>query len=624
MIDYKKIGFKCGIEIHQQLDTKHKLFCKCGTDFSGSEPKQIVIRKMRAVTGELGEVDRTALYEMLKEKEFHYFVYPKGNCLVELDEEPPHEINSEALETALKISLMLNCEIPQEIHVMRKIIIDGSNISGFQRTALVGINGNLKINNQKIGIKNVCLEEESAQIIEKGENIIYGLDRLGIPLVEIGTEPDIKTPEQAKEVALKIGMILRSTGNVKRGLGTIRQDINVSINGGARVEIKGVQNLGIIQKIIENEVLRQKNLIEIKKRLEKIRFHMKNIEIQDVTPVFKDSTSNIVEKNDVFAMKIPGFAGLFKTQLTPTRTLGNEIANYVKAKSNAKGIIHSDEDISKYGFVKEFEILRSKLKADEKDLIVIVAGDKKTCKNALDCVSERVDMLLYGVPEETRRALENGDTEYMRPLPGAGRMYPETDVPPIVIDKNLVKRLKKKLPELIEDKITRFVEEYDLSDELAEQIVHSKMLTTFEKAAELGIDPKIAAVTLTSTLKELKRKENLPIEKISEEKLLKIFKAVKNGKIVKDSIPVVIKEVVTNPEEDLENIIKNIGAGIISDEELRILIRKEINENKQLLENPRGENILMGIIMRKVRGKVEGWKVMEFLKEEIKCLKSKK
>jgi glutamyl-tRNA(Gln) amidotransferase subunit E len=263
MTDYQKIGFKCGIEIHNRLNTKTKLFCNCKPRFSEVKPTEVIKRKLRAVAGELGQVDVAALYEYLRDRNFLYQCYPEETCLKETDEEPPNSINKEALEVALQVGLLLKAEIPDEIHIMRKTVIDGSNTCGFQRTAVVGLNGSLETSLGKVRITNICLEEESSGIVDqKGDDITYRLDRLGIPLIEIGTAPDIKNPEHAREVAEKLGMIIRSTGKSQRGLGVTRQDINVSIAKGARVEIKGVQALDLIPQIIENEIKRQQELIE--------------------------------------------------------------------------------------------------------------------------------------------------------------------------------------------------------------------------------------------------------------------------------------------------------------------------------------------------------------------------
>jgi Glu-tRNA(Gln) amidotransferase subunit E-like FAD-binding protein len=262
-MDYQKIEFKCGIEIHNRLNTKTKLFCNCKPRFSEVKPIEIIKRKLRAVAGELGQVDVAAIYEYLRDRSFLYQCYQEETCLKETDEEPPNSINKEALNVVLQIALLLKAEIPDEIHIMRKTVVDGSNTCGFQRTAVAGLNGLLETSLGKVRITNICLEEESSGIVDqKNNDITYRLDRLGIPLIEIGTAPDIKNPEHAREVAEKLGMIIRSTRKSQRGLGVTRQDINVSITKGARVEIKGVQELDMIPQIIENEIKRQQTLIE--------------------------------------------------------------------------------------------------------------------------------------------------------------------------------------------------------------------------------------------------------------------------------------------------------------------------------------------------------------------------
>jgi len=264
---YAKIGLKAGLEIHQQLDT-HKLFCPCPSEIRKDKPDIIVTRELRPLAGETGKIDPAAIFERKKRKYYIYEAYSDSTCLVELDEEPPHPINQEALDTALLVAKMLHCEIPDELQVMRKTVVDGSNTSGFQRTVLVGINGWLDTKYGRVGIQNVSLEEDAARrIAEDKDSVTFRLDRLGIPLIEIGTAPDIKTPEQGRELAEKIGMLLRATGKVKRGLGTIRQDLNVSIKGGTRIEIKGVQELKQIPILIEKEAERQLKIIKAGKKV---------------------------------------------------------------------------------------------------------------------------------------------------------------------------------------------------------------------------------------------------------------------------------------------------------------------------------------------------------------------
>ncbi|NOX71885.1 MAG: Glu-tRNA(Gln) amidotransferase subunit GatE [Candidatus Micrarchaeota archaeon] len=618
-MDYEKLGLKCGIEIHQQLETGRKLFCECSSDLSEEKSNLQIIRRMRPVVGETGTVDIAASEERMKNKEFHYFSYPQTTCLVETDEEPPHETDPASFQTALEVAELMNSILPDEIIVMRKLVIDGSDTSGFQRTMLIGFDGKIKTSFGYVGITNINLEEDSSQILKKEEREVhFGLNRLGIPLVEIGTTPDVRTPEQAKELAEKIGMILRSTGKVKRGLGTIRQDINVSIREGARVEIKGAQELNMIPKWVDYEVQRQMRLIEIKKDLMQAGFKKFRSEIKEATHIFKDSESRITKGKKTFAVKIPGFAGFLKRNLTLTRTLGNEIANYVRVKGGIRGVIHTDEKLEKYKLEKEFIKLGEFMKAKEGDTLMIAVASPADAKKALQVAADRINALLDGVLEETRKALDDGNSEYMRPLPGAARMYPETDILPIRVTSEMLDKINDNLPELWDDKIPRLAKEYGISEEISKQIVKAGRGNLFEELVKSGSDAKVIATTLTVTLAELKKKEGLPIDDITNEDLKEIFSYLSKGEITKAIMPVVLRERVLHPKKSIEEIIKECKAKTVSHDETRMIIRKIIEENKELAKNERAEKILMGLCMAKLRGRVEGKIVMDILREELK------
>ena len=307
-LDYKKLGFRCGLEIHQQLEGA-KLFCNCPTINSDQKPDLFANRKLRAVVGETGEIDIAASHEMQKAKTFHYESHSSDTCLVEYDEEPPFPLNSEALEIGLKVALLLNARPVDEIHVMRKTVIDGSNVSGFQRTALIAVDGWIETSEGKVDIPTICLEEEAAQRIEaKNDTVRYKLDRLGIPLLEIATSASIRSAEHAKEAASYIGMVLRSIDGVKRGIGTIRQDVNVSIEKGARTEIKGFQDLRSIPKVIEFEVKRQQELISEGKKIAK--------EVRKAESDFSTS----------FLRPLPGSARMYpETDVLPVRITPEQI-----------------------------------------------------------------------------------------------------------------------------------------------------------------------------------------------------------------------------------------------------------------------------------------------------------
>ncbi|MBU4245997.1 MAG: Glu-tRNA(Gln) amidotransferase subunit GatE [Nanoarchaeota archaeon] len=604
-LDYQKMGFKCGIEIHRRLKTK-KLFCNCATDVDEASKSEIT-RKLRAVAGELGKVDAAVMHELGREKEFIYKIYPKSSCLVEMDEEPPHSVNQDALKISLLISKMFSAKIPQELHFMRKTVIDGSNTSGFQRTAIVGIDGNLETSKGFVGIANISLEEESCQILETRDGeTVFGLNRLGIPLVEIGTAPDIKSPEHAKETAEKIGMLLKSTGNVMRGIGTIRQDVNVSIKDGARTEIKGAQDLKMIPELVNQEVLRQTGLLNIKQKLQERDFKKQELYFINATSVFKGSQSKILGGKEIYAIKLEKIAGLFKEKLNDFRTLGNEVAGFARAKAKVKGIIHSDEDLAKYGIINEFVELRKFLGAKDGDLIAIVAADKNTAENAMNAVLNRVNELLDGVPKETRRALANGDSEFMRPLPGAARMYPETDVAPIVVLKSEIRKIKR--PETLDEKFAHIQKE--IGGELAGQIIASDYLDIFESIAEKHeSEKKTIAIFFTNTLPQLKSRENIEIEKISEAIFREIFELLSNGKIEKNKIAQVVLEY-SRTGKPISEIIS--AAPKISAQDLEKILEEII-----LREKTGKMNVIIGAAMKELAGRASGKEIAEVLKRII-------
>jgi glutamyl-tRNA(Gln) amidotransferase subunit E len=436
-INYKKFGLKAGLEIHQQLDTQHKLFCKSSTAMMEKEPVAHVKRKLHPVASELGEIDIASAYEEMRNRNFVYQYFNTENCLVELDEEPPHEVNLEALNVGFQIALMLNCEIPNEIHVMRKIVTDGSNTSAFQRTILIGMNGYLKYKGKQIPITYVNLEEDAAPLVsEEGGNATYRLNRLGVPLVEIGTGIlENFSAKDIEDIAFQIGMICRSTGKVKRGIGTIRQDVNISIRQGERTELKGVQELAMLAKIVDWEIMRQNNLNELRTHLRKKGIRKVSSQPEIVNENLYQSKSKILRslldsKKTIFALKLPEFAGALKKEIAPGKTFGRELADYVGV-FGVKGIIHSDEDLSKYNAVEDFQKLREKLGAKDNDAVVLI-GDNADGK-ATHMLVKKINQILEKPEKEVRGVQEDGTTKFLRPLPGAARLYPETDVIPLSI-----------------------------------------------------------------------------------------------------------------------------------------------------------------------------------------------
>ena len=626
-IDYSKIGLKAGLEVHQQLDTAAKLFCSCKPQLFKGEPEITFLRRLRPTQSELGQVDPAALFEFQKGVKILYEATRETACLVEMDEEPPHDLNREAVEIALIAALMMQAKPVDEIHVMRKTVIDGSNTTGFQRTCVVALNGEFDIKGKKVPIQHVSLEEDAARKMGKeGQIIRYRIDRLGIPLIEVTTAPVIYSPQEAEETALTIGRILRATRKVRRGLGTIRQDLNISIRDGALTEIKGVQELELVSRVIENEVQRQLSLLKIRDELEERGVKEKDIkeEFVDVTSVFEQTKCKVIlkaleQEKRVLAVKLPKFAGFLKRELALGMRLGAEIADIAGFWGRVGGIFHTDE-MPAYGItVDEVNQLGRLMKKEPLDAVVFVADTLENATDALKAVAQRAREAVKGVPEETRAANPDGTTRYMRPRPGAARMYPETDVPPIQLTKEYLEKLWSQLPELPEQKMRRLMKEYGLNRKLAKQILDSEYGDLFETVAkETGVSPTVIAVALTETLKALGR-EGTNVEAVTDEQFREMFSLIDSGETTKEAIPEIVTWLSKHEGKTAKEAIKSLELAMISEKELERIIDNLIERNKSLVEE-RGKGAfgpLMGMTMKKVRGRAKAEVVSGILKERL-------
>ncbi len=614
--DYETLGLVAGLEIHQQLDTETKLFCDCPTELREPEAAtRTFTRYLHPTKSELGELDQAAVEESRVDREFEYLAYD-STCLVEEDDEPPGRVDEEALAVTLEIAQLLEMSPVDQAHVMRKIVVDGSNTTGFQRTMLAATDGVIETEEGPVGIEDLMLEEESAQRVEETENgVRYSLDRLGIPLVEIGTRPDISSPEQARDAAEQIGMLLRSTGKVKRGLGTIRQDVNVSIVEGARVEIKGVQSLDDIDDIVRNEVGRQKELLDIVDVLEDRDASVG--EVADVSAVFEDTDSGVIGgalSGGGKAMAVPlfGFDGIVGREILPDRRLGTEFADHAK-RHGAGGIFHTDE-LPSYGVTEaEVDALRDAVDAGPEDAVALVADDPETAELAIEAVRERAQSALEGVPEETRGANEDGTTRYLRPLPGAARMYPETDVPPVEPDPTEVET-----PELLTERVERYQAELGLGEALAEQVAYGRRMNQFEQAVEMGVDPTLAAQTLESTVTELRR-DGVPVESLTDRHFEELFDLLAADELAKEGIPDLLTAIAENPDRSVEEAAEAEGLGSAGEDEVREAIVEVVERNGEQVEaeGMGAFSALMGECMGALRGKADGDVVSDVLREEI-------
>jgi len=615
--DYEELGLVAGLEIHQQLDTATKLFCDCPTTIrEPEESERSFTRYLHPTKSELGEIDEAALEESMVDREFEYLAYDT-TCLVEEDDEPPHRVDREAMETTLEIAQLLDMSVVDQVNVMRKIVVDGSNTTGFQRSMLVANDGAIETSAGPVGIEDMLLEEESCQRVEEtADGVRFSLDRLGIPLVEIGTKPDISSPEQAREAAERIGMLLRSTGKVKRGLGTIRQDVNVSIAEGARIELKGVQSLDDIDDLVRNEVRRQVELLDIADELAGRDAAVG--EPQDVTEVFEDTDSGVIEGalssgGEVQGLLLEGFDSLVGREIQPDRRLGTELSDHAK-RHGAGGIFHTDE-LPAYGVTDaEVEALRDAVGAGPEDAVAIVADDPETAELAIDAVAERAETALEGVPEETRDANEDATSRYLRPLPGAARMYPETDVPPVEPDVTEVET-----PELLTEKVDRYEREFDLGSGLAEQVAYGQRWPLFEALVEgEGVDPTLAAGTLESTLTELRR-DDVPVGNLTDEHLRGAMLLVDGGDVPREGMEDLLTALAENPSLTAEEAVEREGLGGVDESEVRDAVVEVVERHEdQVAEEGMGAfSALMGECMGALRGKADGDTVSDVLRSEI-------
>jgi len=614
-IDFEKIGLKVGLEIHQQLNTNKKLFCKC-RPIESDEYTEKFSRRLRTAKSELGELDPAALFEKTKSKKISYYANSQSSCLVEKDEEPPHDLDYDAKKISLLISCMLESKIFSEIHVMRKTVIDGSNTAGFQRTMLVSQGGNLNVNGKKIGVQAICLEEDAAKLN-------YSLDRLGIPLVEIALEPVIAKPTEVKEIALTLGRLLRVTGMVKRGIGSIRQDVNISVMNSGVVEVKGVQQLDQLEKIIDYEAKRQYGLILIAEKLKKLSITISKEDVFDITEVFKDCESKIIQnalklKIKIKAILVRNFSGMFGFEPYPGIRLGKEIGQLVRF-FGVGGVFHSDE-LPNYGINdSDVDNVKKYLKLVDGDGFLIIAGEDSKLDYAIDSIINRIKDATQGVPAETRGATQDGETIFLRPRPGASRMYPETDIPSISVLPEEIKLAKENIPKSWNDSIAEIQQKYSLNSQLSEQIFDSEYLELFEKICKNKKNsPNFVASILCSSITNLQRK-GFDAILLKPEHIIESFELLASDKIPKESLEIIFESIMSGKSENVSIAMQSTDVSSMGEDELNDILDKIIQNNMDLVKE-RGENALvtlMGIAMKEVRGKASGKMVNALLRKKI-------
>jgi len=649
-IDFEKIDLKVGLEIHQQLNTNKKLFCKC-RPIESDEYTEKFSRRLRTAKSELGELDPAALFEKTKSKKINYYANSQSSCLVEKDEEPPHDLDHDAKKISLLISSMLESKIFSEIHVMRKTVIDGSNTTGFQRTMLVSQGGNLKVNGKNIGVQAVCLEEDAAKLLKDEQNERnYSLDRLGVPLVEIALEPISTKPSGVKEIALTLGRLLRATRTVKRGIGSIRQDVNISVMNSGVVEVKGVQQLDQLEKIIGYEAKRQHGLVLIGEKIKKLSITITKEDVLDVTEIFKDCESKIIQKAlqskaKIKAIRIRNFSGMFGFEPYPGIRLGKEIGQLVRF-FGIGGVFHSDE-LPNYG-INDSDVgkVRKHLELADGDGFLIIAGEDPKLDYAVNSIVKRIQDAANGVPAETRAVTQDGETVFLRPRPGASRMYPETDIPSISVMPEEVKlaRDTANATKSWDESITELQKNYGLNSQLSEQIFDSEYMEVFEKICEIKKSvrtgqpaPNFVASILCSSITNFER-QGLDVTRLKPEHIIEFFKLLAADKIPKEDVEIILEYIVSGkiPQAAGKMLRHNFGpTGNLSPEELLHMFRlaggpmddiknyalnekldKIIQDNMELVKN-NYISTLMGIAMKELRGSYPGYLINELLRKKV-------
>jgi len=624
--DPEACQLRVGLEIHQQLATSTKLFCPCPIVKSEELPLSFE-RRLRPTQSELGQIDPAAVFEFNKGRVNLYKWNPESACLVDADEEPPHPPNPEAIETAMLMAEVLGSNTVDEVHVMRKLVIDGSNTSGFQRTAIIALGGQLRVQGPrefKVGVQTITVEEDSSRVLKEGSHAReYALDRMGVPLVEIALDHVVGVPEDVEAVALSLGRSLRSTGRVARGQGTIRQDLNVSLLGGQVVEVKGVQKLNLISKVVRYEATRQMGMVRVADEIKKQGIVEVECRSQDVTSALRGSSSpvlkRVLQKGGVITcVSVAGFGGLLGFEPFPGIRLGKELAEIART-NGLGGVIHSDE-FTKQGLTEDESVaLRALTGSDSGAGLVLIAGDRERVETVAELVIERLKKATMGVLGETRAATEEGETRYLRPRPGAARMYPETDIPEIVVTDQWKRNLRAMLPVPWREKVAEYSKRYSLSEEAALQLYDSDNAKLFEElAGRLRLEPSVIASMLVELPVRLSR-EGVDESKISAETLSSVLVAMDKGRFAKEAAIEVLRAIGKGDARDIDEAVSKLGLTGMSDDELSKIIDGVVERNKQTVreKGDRAFSVLMGEVMKLARGKVDGQKVSRMLKKAM-------
>ena len=612
--DYAALGMKSGLEIHQQLATSKKLFCRCPVIRPYSEEYNAeILRHMRPTLSELGEYDGTALMEFKTKKEIIYQIHQDTVCTYEMDDTPPFELNQEALDIALEVTMLLNCNLVSEVHIARKQYLDGSIPTGFQRTTILGVDGWIPYKGKRIGIIQLGLEEDACREVSDVEHLrTYRTDRLGIPLIETVTYADMRTPHEVADVAQVLRRLARSTGKVHTGIGAARQDVNVSIEGGRRVEIKGVCRIPLIPLLVHNEAYRQAALLDIKRELARRRITQTSFQADTfnvgelVAGTHYYPLAKALQKNlEVRAVALRGYRGILSTRTQPETTFAKEISDRVRVIAcldRLPNIAHSDMEGETLSSAEWTKIKKHARKGDN-DVIIVVWGNHRDVETGAKEIAIRAREALDGVPNETRQALPDGTHGFERILPGPDRMYPDTDLPPLAITEDRIQKIRSIMAERPWDREERY-RGMGLSPETAARLAISNERHLFDRAVkETNHPPKLLASLFINRIRELRRDGKLPAA--CDERILSTLKAALAHGIAGENLVPLIEKTCGPGALEPEAAIKALGI------ESPQTIEKEIAAFLRKTELPKIERgklkrHAMGLVMTAFRGKLPG------------------
>jgi len=628
--DYQTVGFKSGLEIHQQLLTDKKLFCRCPAGIYSENYDAEILRHMRPTLSELGEYDGTALMEFKTKKEIIYRINRNTVCTYEMDDTPPFLINEDALDIALGIGMLYNCNLVDELHIARKQYLDGSIPTGFQRTAIYAVDGWIPYKDRKVKIVQMSIEEDSCrEVADISHNRIYLTDRLGMPLIETVTGPDMRTPYEVAEVGWICAKLVRSTHKVRRGIGAARQDVNVSVDGGTRIEIKGVPKISMIPLLTHNEAMRQWNLLKLREELKKrgITSETFKAEDYDITSLIKKPhyvpLKNAVEsKQKISCAVLKGFKDLLRWHTQPDTYFSKEISDRVRViacLTTIPNLIHSDSKTDTLTS-SDWQKVKKYVNASDDDTLVIVWANEDDIQTAVNEIIIRAKEAAIGIPSETRQALSDGTNGFERILPGADRMYPDTDLPPKKIEDARRDKIKSWIPEQFW-KRQQWYKELGIPQDTIDELSISKYAELFRKAVnEWKINPKHAAVILIQFPKRLK-KSRQNVEMLNEGIYSSILKAYSDGKLTYDFILSAMKFSI-----ELGMFVDEIIPEPISDMDLEkeIQFAEHQMQKMDFIKKENENSIMMGILMNKLRGRISAKVVAQKISSQQRSLKNVK